>query len=391
MRQQQHHGAGRNPRHDVAGVDDPVDGGLDEPEELVVADSGRSEGVAGAGDIGCDQLRRQQGQCAAERMPGDEEGKRSAVVVPGLRTIENLPHHLFHRSSLGIDVLRERLQEAGMDPGLSLDRWDAPRIRQPVGSLLLGSAKGEHQVRRLVVDVPPAHESLGFSDIDDVQQGESGVREDVPERVQAQAPAAHQVRGELVQELTDVLTFGEIQLEGILHGVLDEAALPFELVVGEVRHLCEHVGHSIAVRGPHQRRCHEPRFGEVGASVACGRFGASDVGEDGGGHGDGRATCVRPVVADELSGEIDVACVHQCCPSDLGVEAITLRRVFPTGLIASRFLARIDLRRQWFAWRSVIVSYLDGFFDGIRKVPGNPVIPLSAVTTRGVVALHNRR
>jgi hypothetical protein len=89
-------------------------------------------------------------------------------------------------------------------------------------------------------------------------------------------------------------------------------------------------------------------LGEVGASVACGRLGASEVGEDGGGHGDGRATCVRPVVADELLGEIDVAYVHQCCPSDLGVEVITLRREFPTGLIVSRFLTRIDPRSQWF-------------------------------------------
>ena len=186
-------------------------------------------------------------------MPGDEEGKRPAVVVLGLRSIENLPHRLFHRSSLGIDIRRERLQEAGMDLGLSFNLRDASRVGQPVGNLLLGSAKGKHQVRRLVVDVSPAHESLGFPDVDDVHQGESGVREDVPERVQAQAPAAHQVRGEPIQELTDVLTFGEIQLESILHGVLDEAALPFELVVGEVRHLGEHVGHSVAVRRPHQR------------------------------------------------------------------------------------------------------------------------------------------
>ena len=39
----------------------------------------------------------------------------------------------------------------------------------------------------------------------------------------------------------------------------------------------------------------------------------------------------------------------------------------------------------------MIVSYPDGFFDGIRKMPGNPVIPFPAVTTGGAVALHNRR
>ena len=83
------------------------------------------------------------------------------------------------------------------------------------------------------------------------------------------------------------LPVGEIPFECGLHRVLDEAAFTFELVVGEIGHLREHVGHPVAVRGSHQRRRQELRFGEVRAGVACCRFGAANVGEDGCRHGEG--------------------------------------------------------------------------------------------------------
>ena len=231
-----------------------------------------------------------------------------------------------------------------MDPGLSVDRRYAPCIGQPVRNLLLRSAKGEHEVRGFVRDVPLAHEPLGFPDVDDVHQGESGVRENIPKRVQAQAPAAHQFRRELIQELANILAVGEIPFECGLHRVRDEAAFTFELVVGEVGHFREHVGHSVAVRGSHQRRRQELRFGEVRAGVARGRFGAADVGEDGCRYSDGATACVRPVVADELLGDLDVAHVHRRCPAvadRLAVATMVPQGRLGEGVPATRALVRL--------------------------------------------------
>ena len=108
-------------------------------------------------------------------MTRDEQRERCPLFISGLRPIEYLPDQFLDRSSLGIDVLRERIQEAGVDPGLSLDRRHASRIGQPVRNLLLRSAKGEHEVRGFVRNVPLAHEPLGFPDVDNVHQREPGV------------------------------------------------------------------------------------------------------------------------------------------------------------------------------------------------------------------------
>ena len=52
----------------------------------------------------------------------------------------------------------------------------------------------------------------------------------------------------------DVRVVGQIQRHRVLHRIVDESALALELVVGEIGHLRENVGHSVAVRRPRERR-----------------------------------------------------------------------------------------------------------------------------------------
>ena len=141
-----------------------------------------------------------------------------------------------------------------MQLALSVHGRNAACVRQPVGDLLLRTSEGEHHVRGFVLHDPLARESLSLSDVDDVQERETGIRKDLLHGPQLQAAPAHQLRRERLQELTYVRVVGQIQRHRVLHRIVDESALALELVVGEVGHLRENVGHSVAVRRPRERR-----------------------------------------------------------------------------------------------------------------------------------------